>query len=227
MRTLLIGTQNKLDALAGHPIHGLQPTVVEEMSEEFFAIEFEDYQFIIDLNLDDNFDRMEIYAELDGAVVLGSAVKKTLREMLFLGGSGKPLSSLFGLNSWVGFIDKPLWEASYLSHADAAILTEKLGQAGVGIRFVEDHIGMAAPRVLAMILNEAHMMLQEGLATEADIDAAMKAGVNYPYGPFEWTAKIGVRDVYELLVALREEFGNDTYKISAILQRRYYESVYA
>ncbi len=227
MRTLLLGTSTKLAALEGHAIHQLQPTVVEEDSDAFFEINFTDYEFIIDLNLDDDFDRMEQYAELSGVLVLGSALKKTLREMLFLTGSSRPTAQLFGLNAWVGFIDQPSWEVSALVPAQAANLTEVLARVGIGTHFVEDHVGLVAPRVLAMILNEAHFMLQEGLATEADIDIAMKAGVNYPYGPFEWTERIGIRDLYELLAALREELGDDTYKISALLQRRYYESFYA
>ena len=227
MRTLLIGSATKLAALEGHPLHRLEPVVVEEDSDAFFEVNFTDFEFLIDLNLDDNFDRMEQYAELAGVIVLGSALKKTLREMLFLVGSRQPTAHLFGLNAWVGFIDQPTWEVSALDPSQAAILTEALARAGIGTHFVEDHVGLVAPRVLAMILNEAHFMLQEGLATETDIDIAMKAGVNYPFGPFEWTQRIGIRDLYELLTALRDELGDETYKISALLQRRYYESFYA
>jgi len=223
MRTLLIGSENKLKALTGHAIHSLEPQVVDELSDESFSLEYEEYGLIIDLNLDDNFDRMEYYAGLKDCVVLGSAVKKTLREMLFLSGM-EAKAFLFGLNAWVGLMDKPIWEVSALKPEQADKLTGVLAATGIGTQFVEDHIGMVTPRVLAMILNEAHYMLQEGSATEADIDAAMLSGVNYPHGPFAWTDQIGIQDVYELLTALREEFGNDTYRISAILQRRYYDS---
>jgi len=33
----------------------------------------------------------------------------------------------------------------------------------------------------------------------------MKLGTNYPYGPFEWTALIGLKNVYSLLLEMSIE----------------------
>lgn len=38
-------------------------------------------------------------------------------------------------------------------------------------------------RTVAMIINEALDALPKGVASEQDIDTAMRLGVNYPYGP--------------------------------------------
>ncbi|QOJ17366.1 MAG: 3-hydroxyacyl-CoA dehydrogenase [Phycisphaeraceae bacterium] len=46
-------------------------------------------------------------------------------------------------------------------------------------------------RILVAIIAQAHLAFERGVATKEDIDAAMKFGVNYPRGPFEWTAQIG------------------------------------
>jgi len=46
---------------------------------------------------------------------------------------------------------------------------------------------------------------------------AMKLGTNYPFGPFEWSEKIGINKVFELLRSLSME--NDRYTIAALLQQ--------
>lgn len=47
--------------------------------------------------------------------------------------------------------------------------------------------GFVFPRTIAQIINEAHFALSEKVASREDIDRAMKFGVNYPKGPFEWS----------------------------------------
>lgn len=64
--------------------------------------------------------------------------------------------------------------------------------------------GFVFPRVLSMIINEAYFSLDEYLATEKNIDLAMKFGVNYPLGPFEWVQKMGPKSVVYLLDELFE-----------------------
>lgn len=54
-------------------------------------------------------------------------------------------------------------------------------------------------RVLISIINEALWAKSEGVATEQDIDTAMKLGTNYPKGPFEWVELVGMDKVLELL----------------------------
>ena len=39
-------------------------------------------------------------------------------------------------------------------------------------------------------MNEAMWANTEGVATERDIDTAMKMGTNYPHGPLEWVEKL-------------------------------------
>lgn len=47
--------------------------------------------------------------------------------------------------------------------------------------------GFIFPRTIVQIINEAYFALEEGVATKEDINRAMKFGVNYPKGPFEWS----------------------------------------
>ena len=62
--------------------------------------------------------------------------------------------------------------------------------------------GMITARVLATIINEAYYTLGAQVSTREEIDIAMKLGTGYPYGPFEWSEKIGLKRIYELLVEL-------------------------
>ena len=65
-----------------------------------------------------------------------------------------------------------------------------------------------ALRVISCIVNEAFLVLSEGVATAEDIDRAMKLGANYPKGPFEWLEEIGAHRIVETLDSLRAAHGD-------------------
>jgi 3-hydroxybutyryl-CoA dehydrogenase len=77
-------------------------------------------------------------------------------------------------------------------------------------------LGFVFPRTIVQIINEAHFALEEEVATKDDIDRAMKFGVNYPKGPFEWSAG---REVYvkTLLNELLKSTGDTRYRASRLL----------
>jgi 3-hydroxybutyryl-CoA dehydrogenase len=72
-----------------------------------------------------------------------------------------------------------------------------------------------------MVINEAYYTLQEKTATTADIDLAMKLGTNYPYGPFEWAARIGLENIYQLLQAVYADTQDERYRICPLLKKTY------
>lgn len=57
-------------------------------------------------------------------------------------------------------------------------------------------------RVLATIINEAGLAVDDGVASEADIDTAMRLGTNYPFGPFGLADRIGRHTCAAMLRAL-------------------------
>jgi 3-hydroxybutyryl-CoA dehydrogenase len=69
-----------------------------------------------------------------------------------------------------------------------------------------------------MIINEAYFAIQENIASRSDIDLAMKLGTNYPFGPFEWCEKIGIKNVYELLIAVYDSTRDERYKVCELLE---------
>ncbi|MCP4759411.1 MAG: 3-hydroxyacyl-CoA dehydrogenase [Planctomycetes bacterium] len=63
-------------------------------------------------------------------------------------------------------------------------------------------------RILAAVMNEASWAVHDGVAAQADIDTAMKFGVNYPEGPFAWRDRIGSDLVNEILAAFESSSGS-------------------
>ena len=74
-------------------------------------------------------------------------------------------------------------------------------------------------RVVAMLINEAADAVLFGVASPADIDLAMTRGVNYPRGLLAWADELGLPNVYQRLVALQDEYGEDRYRPSVLLRR--------
>lgn len=74
-------------------------------------------------------------------------------------------------------------------------------------------------RILSMLINEAIDALFLNIATKEHIDAAMTKGVNYPKGLLAWADEVGLENVFNQLIALQTEYGEDRYRPSALLRR--------
>jgi len=69
-------------------------------------------------------------------------------------------------------------------------------------------MGSITERILHGIVNEAYRALGEGVATEADIDTALKLGAGHPMGPFERAVRLGgPASVVSALTRLSEAYG--------------------
>jgi 3-hydroxybutyryl-CoA dehydrogenase len=106
-------------------------------------------------------------------------------------------------------------------------LTEAIGlfQAlGKDVSVIGDAPGMIVARTVARIVDLAHDAVAKGVATEEDIDTAMRLGVNYPLGPFEWGRKLGRNWAYALLDDLHLRDPSGRYAPSLALYRHAYAS---
>jgi len=79
---------------------------------------------------------------------------------------------------------------------------------------VVDTPGLVVARTIAMLINEAADAVHQGVCSAPAADAAMKLGVNYPAGPFEWLAIWGIAPVCELLDALDAHYRGERYRVS-------------
>jgi 3-hydroxybutyryl-CoA dehydrogenase len=118
------------------------------------------------------------------------------------------------INAWSGFLKRETIEivATDGMRLRAKEIVESLGWK---FQFVEDEPGMISPRIIAMIINEAYWGLEDGISSKSAIDTAMKLGTNYPFGPFEWAEKIGLKKILSLLERLSE--GDKRYTPSKLL----------
>lgn len=85
---------------------------------------------------------------------------------------------------------------------------------------VLDAPGLVVARTLAMLINEAADAVQQGVCTSGAADSAMRLGVNYPAGPFEWLEAIGVERVVAVVDALDGAYRGERYRVSPWLRRR-------
>jgi 3-hydroxybutyryl-CoA dehydrogenase len=85
---------------------------------------------------------------------------------------------------------------------------------------VADTPGLVVARTTAMLINEAADAVQQGVCTEAGADAAMRLGVNYPAGPFEWLAQWSPGGVAQVIAALDASYRGERYRLSPWLRRQ-------
>jgi len=126
---------------------------------------------------------------------------------------------VFGFCGLRTLVNRDILEVVLQRKEDQTVLAAVCEKLGSGYRIVADQAGMVTPRVIGMIVNEAYFTLEDGTATREDIDLAMKLGTNYPYGPFEWAERIGLKNVVTLMSAVYRETGDERYLICPLLKK--------
>ena len=97
-----------------------------------------------------------------------------------------------------------------------------LGVAGFKCAPLDDVAGLVVLRLIAMLVNEAADAVAHGICSAEAIDVAMRFGVNYPRGPMEWSEQIGLHVFARALANLREHYGEERYRTSALITRKGY-----
>ncbi len=97
----------------------------------------------------------------------------------------------------------------------ALAILAAMGRSGVALA---DRPGLIVARTLAQIANAAADAVLEQVADEAGIDAALRYGANYPFGPFAWADRFGRPALAGLLDAVAEGTGEGLYRPSRYLR---------
>ncbi|WP_286239239.1 3-hydroxyacyl-CoA dehydrogenase PaaH [Neptuniibacter halophilus] len=92
----------------------------------------------------------------------------------------------------------------------------------IALSVVDDIPGLVVMRTVAMLANEAADAVNQGVCTAADADVAMRGGVNYPQGPLAWADQVGVAHIFTCLSNLQQSYGEDRYRPSALLRRKFF-----
>ncbi len=131
---------------------------------------------------------------------------------------------------WKAFFHEPRYRPSFTQQrqVESGRLGRKTGQgyyhyAGGAVPTLPTvEPTVASPiveRILAMLINEAADALFWQVATAADIDLAMTKGVNYPKGLLAWADEQGAAHWAGVLDELRNEYGEERYRVSPLLRR--------
>ncbi|MDF2154592.1 3-hydroxyacyl-CoA dehydrogenase [Vibrio sp. CAU 1672] len=90
---------------------------------------------------------------------------------------------------------------------------------GKQVLVLDDYPGLILWRTWTMLINEALDLVNQNGASTADVDVAMKSGVNYPLGPIEQGGRLGWPRLLDTLTHLQAFYGEERYRPSPLLRR--------
>jgi len=142
---------------------------------------------------------------------------------------GGAAATLSGGADKVGYVALPGLASARLVELARGPATSDAAVSAAGAHFASlgkhvECVGVGAPglvlgRIVCQLVNEAHFAVEEGVAAAADVDTALRLGLNHPRGPFEWCEAIGAARVVAVLDALRSELGEERYRAAPSLRR--------
>ncbi len=135
-----------------------------------------------------------------------SHLKDVSNKLIFVNSVCKTIDeigmSFIRINGWPGFLKRDIAEICYADEIQKEKAIAVFSLLNRKVEFIPDVKGFVSARVISMIINEAYFALEENVSTKDEIDIAMKLGTNYPYGPFEWADRIGLKKIADLLLEL-------------------------
>ena len=106
-------------------------------------------------------------------------------------------------------------QTSDTTHALALEMATRLGKTAIT---AGNRPGFVVNRILVPMINEAILVLQEGLASAEDIDAGMRLGCNQPIGPLALADLIGLDTLLAIMEAFYEGFNDSKYRPAPLLK---------
>jgi 3-hydroxybutyryl-CoA dehydrogenase len=97
------------------------------------------------------------------------------------------------------------------SEAAVLVARELFASAGFEVVVCNDQAGRIIDRLVIPKYNAALRFLDEGLASQADMDLTCKLGLGYPDGPIERVMRGGLANHYSASKALFEAYGTPAY----------------
>ena len=104
-----------------------------------------------------------------------------------------------------------LVKAGWTSEEAVAAARAMFEEAGLEVVVCTDQAGRIIDRLVRPKYNAALRFLDEGLATQADMDKTCRMGLGYPDGPLERVMRGGLANHFEVTQALFEVNGTPAY----------------
>jgi 3-hydroxybutyryl-CoA dehydrogenase len=106
-------------------------------------------------------------------------------------------------------------QTSDATHAQMIALSDRLGKTAIN---AGNRPGFVVNRILVPMINEAILVLQEGLSTAEDIDLGMQLGCNQPIGPLTLADLIGLDTLLAVVESLHDGFNDSKYRPAPLLK---------
>lgn len=106
-------------------------------------------------------------------------------------------------------------QTSDATHTLALGMAKTLGKTAIT---AGNRPGFVVNRILIPMINEAIMVLQEGLASAEDIDTGIRLGCNQPIGPLALADLIGLDTVLAILQAFYDGFNDSKHRPAPLLK---------
>ncbi|WP_419710575.1 3-hydroxybutyryl-CoA dehydrogenase [Pseudomonas sp. NFX224] len=106
-------------------------------------------------------------------------------------------------------------QTSDATHAQMIALSDRLDKTAIN---AGNRPGFVVNRILVPMINEAILVLQEGLSTAEDIDLGMQLGCNQPIGPLALADLIGLDTLLAVVESLHDGFNDSKYRPAPLLK---------
>ncbi len=187
--------------------------------------ELEDCQLIIETIDEDLEAKLELFRELDAAcpesVILAS--NTSTLSLTELAGATRSPHRIIGLHfvhpaARIDIVEivRGLKTSDATYERTRSFVEETIRKKGV---MVYESPGFVTTRLICVLINEAMHTLSEHVATAEDIDAAMRIGYHFQYGPLELADRFGLDAVLASMERLFREFGDLKYRPHHLLRQ--------
>lgn len=213
MKIIIVGDRAHFEE-ARQKFYGMRCVHIAERTVAADTCQSED--LIFDFTISDHSAGLRAYAPYPVTVFLNTCYT-TLAALQIT--DAEVRCRYYGFNGMATLFNREYLEISAVSEHDIHELAGICTRLSTEYAVVVDRIGMVTPRVICMIINEAYYTVQDGTATREDVDIAMKLGTNYPFGPFDWSRRIGLRNVCRLLDSVYRDTKDPRYVVAPLLKK--------